>query len=129
MGIFRNAPYGETPASRSGPVRGIRGDDVFHDRYLREAWRGVNRALVLALLAFLLGGYFMNIKRDGWAFGMTGAVIALLVTSVFVGLFPRVMVSSINSAFDLTIYNAASGPNIKRDGWAFRMTGAVIACW
>lgn len=66
--------------------------------------------LVLALLAFLLGGYFMNIKRDGWAFGMTGSVIALLVTSVFVGLFPRVMVSSINSAFDLTIYNAASGP-------------------
>ena len=66
--------------------------------------------LVLALLAFLLGGYFMNIKRDGWAFRMTGAVIALLVTSVFVGLFPRVMVSSINSAFDLTIYNAASGP-------------------
>lgn len=66
--------------------------------------------LVLVLLAFLLGGYFMNIKRDGWAFGMTGAVIALLVTSVFVGLFPRVMVSSINSAFDLTIYNAASGP-------------------
>lgn len=65
---------------------------------------------MLALLAFLLGGYFMNIKRDGWAFGMTGAVIALLVTSVFVGLFPRVMVSSINSAFDLTIYNAASGP-------------------
>ncbi|WFB58309.1 cytochrome d ubiquinol oxidase subunit II [Paenibacillus sp. BR1-192] len=66
--------------------------------------------LVLALLAFLLGGYFMNVKRDGWAFGMTGAVIALLVTSVFVGLFPRVMVSSINAAFDLTIYNAASGP-------------------
>ncbi|AWP30590.1 cytochrome d ubiquinol oxidase subunit 2 [Paenibacillus glucanolyticus] len=66
--------------------------------------------LVLALLAFLLGGYFMNVKRDGWAFGMTGAVIALLVTSVFVGLFPRVMVSSIHSAFDLTIYNAASGP-------------------
>lgn len=66
--------------------------------------------LVLALLAFLLGGYFMSVKRDGWAFGMTGAVIALLVTSVFVGLFPRVMVSSINAAFDLTIYNAASGP-------------------
>ena len=66
--------------------------------------------LVLALLAFLLGGDFMNVQRDGGAFGMTGAGIALLVTSVFVGLFPRVMVSSINAAFDLTIYNAASGP-------------------
>ncbi len=66
--------------------------------------------LGLALLAFLLGGYFMSLKRDGWAFGMTGAVIALTVTSVFAGLFPRVMISSISQAFDLTIYNAASGP-------------------
>ncbi|GAB6927687.1 cytochrome d ubiquinol oxidase subunit II [Paenibacillus sp. JCM 10914] len=66
--------------------------------------------LVLALLAFLMGGYFMTIKRDGWAFGMTGAVIALLVASVFAGLFPRVMISSLDAAFDLTIYNAASGP-------------------
>jgi len=66
--------------------------------------------LGVALLAFLLGGYFMSLKRDGWAFGMTGAVIALTVTSVFAGLFPRVMISSISQAFDLTIYNAASGP-------------------
>lgn len=66
--------------------------------------------LGLALLAFLLGGYFMSLKRDGWAFGMTGAVIALTVASVFAGLFPRVMISSISQAFDLTIYNAASGP-------------------
>ncbi|PAD77314.1 cytochrome d ubiquinol oxidase subunit II [Paenibacillus campinasensis] len=70
----------------------------------------VSLLLILAMVAFLIGGYFMSVKRDGWAFGMTGAVIVLLVTSVFAGLFPRVMISSINSAFDLTIYNAASGP-------------------
>ncbi|WP_422658715.1 cytochrome d ubiquinol oxidase subunit II [Paenibacillus sp. EC2-1] len=65
--------------------------------------------LVVGVIAFLLAGYFMKIKKDGWAFGMTGAVIALSVMSVFIGLFPRVMISSINSAFDLTIHNAASG--------------------
>lgn len=65
--------------------------------------------LVIGVAAFLLAGYFMKLKKDGWAFGMTGAVIALSVMSVFIGLFPRVMISSINSAFDLTVYNAASG--------------------
>lgn len=41
---------------------------------------------------------------------MTGAVIAIAFASVFIGLFPRVMVSSLGSTFDLTVYNASSGP-------------------
>ncbi|WP_018754549.1 cytochrome d ubiquinol oxidase subunit II [Paenibacillus terrigena] len=64
---------------------------------------------VVGLIAFLLSGYFMKVKKDGWAFGMTGAVIVLSVASVFIGLFPRVMISSIDQAFNLTIDNAASG--------------------
>ncbi|WP_054956825.1 cytochrome d ubiquinol oxidase subunit II [Paenibacillus dakarensis] len=66
--------------------------------------------LIIGVFAFLAAGYFMKAKKDSWAFGMTGAVIALSVMSVFIGLFPRVMISSISSAFDLTIQNAASGP-------------------
>lgn len=64
---------------------------------------------VLGLVAFLLSGYFMRKRKDGWAFAMTGSVIALAVASVFIGLFPRVMISSLSSAFDLTVYNASSG--------------------
>ncbi|AWB46361.1 cytochrome d ubiquinol oxidase subunit II [Paenibacillus sp. CAA11] len=64
---------------------------------------------VLGLVAFLLSGYFMTKGKDGWAFGMTGAVIALAIGAVFVGLFPNVMISSIDQAFNLTIDNAASG--------------------
>ncbi|WP_433944486.1 cytochrome d ubiquinol oxidase subunit II [Paenibacillus sp. SN-8-1] len=64
---------------------------------------------VLGLAAFLLAGWFTSDKRDGWAFGMTGAVIALSIAAVFIGLFPRVMISSLSSAFSLTIDNAASG--------------------
>lgn len=63
----------------------------------------------LIVLAVVLAGNFAKKSRDGWAFTMTGLTIALTVTSVFVGLFPRVMVSSLNHAFDLTIHNAASG--------------------
>ncbi|WP_234032710.1 cytochrome d ubiquinol oxidase subunit II [Paenibacillus faecalis] len=65
--------------------------------------------LILGVAAFLAAGYFMKVKKDGWAFGMTGAVIIIGFMSVFIGLFPRVMISSINNAFDLTIHNAASG--------------------
>lgn len=74
--------------------------------------RGTLLMIIVALgvVAFVLSGYFMKKKRDGYAFGMTGAVMALSVASIFVGLFPRVMVSSIDQAFNLTITNAASGP-------------------
>ncbi|MFD0868509.1 cytochrome d ubiquinol oxidase subunit II [Paenibacillus residui] len=64
---------------------------------------------VVGVLAFVLAGYFISKRRDGWAFGMTGTVIVLSVASVFIGLFPRVMISSLDSAFNLTIHNAASG--------------------
>ncbi|MCM3340916.1 cytochrome d ubiquinol oxidase subunit II [Paenibacillus sp. MER TA 81-3] len=64
---------------------------------------------VLAGAALVLAGLFIKKKRDGWAFAMTGAVIILSVVSMFIGLFPRVMVSSISPDFHLTIYNAASG--------------------
>jgi cytochrome d ubiquinol oxidase subunit II len=65
--------------------------------------------VILGIAAFVLSGYFMTKKKDSWAFGMTGAVMALSVMSIFVGLFPRVMISSIDEAFNLTITNAASG--------------------
>lgn len=73
------------------------------------------RGLILSIIAvvgvivFLLSGWFMSKQRDGWAFGMTGTLIVLSIASVFIGLFPRVMVSSISDAFSLTVDNAASG--------------------
>ncbi len=64
---------------------------------------------LLAGAALVMAGRFIKRQRDGWAFVMTGAVIILSMTSVFIGLFPRVMVSSISADFHLTIFNAASG--------------------
>ncbi|MDQ0089753.1 cytochrome d ubiquinol oxidase subunit II [Paenibacillus anaericanus] len=64
---------------------------------------------VIGVAVFLLAGRFISKKRDGWAFGMTGGLIALGFSSIFIGMFPRVMVSSISDTFSLTIHNAASG--------------------
>lgn len=68
--------------------------------------------ILLPLLSWtaLLIASFLNIKKvDGWAFTMTSFTIVFLTASVFIGMFPRVMISTISSAYDLTIYSAASG--------------------
>ncbi len=46
----------------------------------------------------------------GWAFIMTGLSILLSTITIFLILFPRVMVSSIDDKFSLTIWNASSTP-------------------
>jgi cytochrome d ubiquinol oxidase subunit II len=66
---------------------------------------------VLAELAVLASGWMQKTKREGWAFALTSASILLAAATVFVGLFPRVMVSNLDPALSLTIYNTASGPN------------------
>ncbi|QSO47044.1 cytochrome d ubiquinol oxidase subunit II [Alicyclobacillus mengziensis] len=65
---------------------------------------------ILAGLALFSVQYFIRAKHDGWAFAMTGLTIALSTVTVFMDLFPRVMVSSLNPNWSLTIYNAASNP-------------------
>jgi cytochrome bd ubiquinol oxidase subunit II len=66
--------------------------------------------VVLIVLAYVLSYFFIIKKREGLAFTMSGLGLAFTVSAIFAGLFPRVMISSINKAFDLTVYNASSGP-------------------
>ncbi len=65
---------------------------------------------ITAYIAILLTGYFLFRKRNGWAFGMMGTHLALTLISCFQIMFPRVMISSTDPAFSLTIYNASSSP-------------------
>ncbi|MGC8779530.1 MAG: cytochrome d ubiquinol oxidase subunit II [Anaerolineae bacterium] len=60
--------------------------------------------------AFLIGGWLLRQGRFGWAFAMTSLTIALTVVTTFRGLYPRVMVSSLNPDWSLTITNASSSP-------------------
>ncbi|MCU6709228.1 cytochrome d ubiquinol oxidase subunit II [Paenibacillus sp. J5C_2022] len=63
---------------------------------------------VLAGMALLSVHFFIKAGRDGWAFIMTGATITLSTITVFMSMYPNVMISSLNEAWNLTIYNASS---------------------
>ena len=69
---------------------------------------------VTGIIAILLVGYFLRRKREGWAFAMTALTIVSATATLFQILFPRVMVSSLDPAYSLTIYNAASSPYTLR---------------
>ena len=63
-----------------------------------------------AVITLLLAGYFIRQKREGWAFVMAALTIVLTMVTFFMTLFPRVMISSTNPDYSLTIYNASSSP-------------------
>jgi cytochrome d ubiquinol oxidase subunit II len=73
---------------------------------------GVNPGVIPvgAAGALLATGWLIRSRRHGWAFAMTGLTIALATITVFMGLYPRVMISSLNPGWSLTIYNASSSP-------------------
>ncbi len=64
--------------------------------------------VLLAAVAWLAGLFMVVRGRDGWAFLFSAGTIALAVAALFVGLFPNVMPSSIDTAYSLTIYNSSS---------------------
>jgi cytochrome d ubiquinol oxidase subunit II len=63
---------------------------------------------LLAFLASLTAGLFLRRKHFGVMFLMTCLTIAFIVLAIFSFLYPRVMVSSLNPEWNLTIQNAAS---------------------
>jgi cytochrome d ubiquinol oxidase subunit II len=58
--------------------------------------------------ALLASGWFIRNRHDGWAFLSTGVTLAVAAITIFMTLYPRVMVSSLNPEWSLTIYNASS---------------------
>ncbi len=83
-------------------------DDV-SDRYLDDIWPVVVPAGALA--AFVLTWRLMVLQRDFWAFVASAAMIALLLASVAVGLYPNLLISSTNESYNLTVDNASSASN------------------
>lgn len=76
---------------------------------------GLNLAMaIVALILVLVTGWLIRIKRTGWVFALTAVTILLFTAFFFVGLYPRLLVSSTNPAWSLTIDNAASGPYTLR---------------
>ena len=63
---------------------------------------------LLALITLLLAGILLQKKREGWSFTLTGISVLLIPVIYFLIMFPRVMVSSTDPNFSLTISNASS---------------------
>ena len=62
----------------------------------------------VALVAVVGGALLAESGSEGWAFAAAATAIGSVVASIFFELFPRVMVSSTNSAYNLTVANSAS---------------------
>jgi len=65
---------------------------------------------VLAAVTLLVTGWLIRTRKSGWAF-ITGSLTVVFATiMVFAGLYPRILVSSLDPSWSLTIVNAASSP-------------------
>jgi cytochrome d ubiquinol oxidase subunit II len=68
-----------------------------------------NPVEIAAVLAVFAATWLATENSVGWAFAATTFAMAATVLSIFTELYPRVMVSSTNPAYSLTISNTASG--------------------
>jgi cytochrome d ubiquinol oxidase subunit II len=82
---------------------------VITKRYLNEIWPVIIPALALG--ALILSWYMERLGHSFTAFIASAAVIILLIGSVAAGIYPNLVVSTINSSYDLNIFNAASASN------------------
>jgi cytochrome d ubiquinol oxidase subunit II len=69
----------------------------------------LNPIELLAVLAGLAAVWLVYEHREGWAFAATAVTITSCIVSIFVDLYPNVMVSSTSAANNLTVHNTASG--------------------
>ena len=73
---------------------------------------GLASWILPALAGLTLAGIWLSLrlKRDGLSFAMSSLTIVFSVVTVFLGLFPNVLPSTLGEAYTLTIRNAASQP-------------------
>jgi cytochrome bd ubiquinol oxidase subunit II len=64
---------------------------------------------IFGLIAVIFAAVLSSTDNDGWAFIASGFAIAAVIGQIFISLYPNVMVSSTNAAYNLTVNNAASG--------------------
>ena len=69
----------------------------------------LNLIELIACIAVLTAVLAVTADHVGWGFTATTITIASCVVTLFVDLYPRVMVSSTNPAYSLTVNNTASG--------------------
>lgn len=83
--------------------------EAISDRYWQQPWLVIlpGAALLSVIVAWLM------VRREQYfaAFLFSSTMIAGLLISAAVGLYPNLLVSTLNPSYNLTIFNAASQPN------------------
>jgi cytochrome d ubiquinol oxidase subunit II len=69
----------------------------------------INVTELIAVMAALGAAALTRTGREGWSFAATTVAMAATVVSLFVELYPNVMISSTNHAYNLTVQGSASG--------------------
>lgn len=69
---------------------------------------------VIAGISLAAYGYFTWQDREGLAFISGGIAILSATVMVFLGLYPRILISTLDPAFNMTIYNSAASPPTLR---------------
>ena len=92
-----------------GVIFSIALDLPYTERYLEEVWPVVFPAAALAAMGAVW--YLVQQARYFPAFVASSLMILLLIVAAGYGMHPNLIVSSIDSAYNLTIYNAASEAN------------------
>ncbi|WP_069171581.1 cytochrome d ubiquinol oxidase subunit II [Streptomyces griseus] len=84
-------------------------------------------ALVVAAVSLVAAIGAIARGREGWSFALSGLTIAAAVAMLFLTLFPNVMPSSLNDAWNLTVTNASSSPyTLKIMTWCAGVATPVV---
>src|SRR5436853_5710309 len=94
----------------------------------RAGYRGLVPPLVpaAAMGAVIAVSWLLHERLEGWAFVAISITIVLVTATIFLNLYPRVMVSSLGAANSLTIDNAASGHSTLR---LMAIVAAIFPRW
>ncbi len=85
---------------------------------------------VSAMAAAIAAALLIRERLHGWAFAATTAMIALVVLTLFLNLYPRLLVSSFGPAYDITISNAkASDLTLTIMSWAALVFVPIVVAY
>lgn len=81
---------------------------IFQTDFFQHNFVGTLICVLALVITAVLAHYATFANKQGMAFICSGLTLVSLVAMIFVGLFPRVMISSIKPAYDLMIKSASS---------------------
>ncbi|WP_078326964.1 cytochrome d ubiquinol oxidase subunit II [Mycobacteroides salmoniphilum] len=90
-----------------------------------KSWTWI--ALAIAALSLVGAAAASRISRDGWAFACTCLTVVAVVILLFGSLYPNLIVSRLDPAYNLTVTSASSSPyTLRVMSWAAAVTAPVV---